>query len=181
MNRIFKGLLALSLVVCVTRMAISAAQVCKRDDFFCYESGPSQNLTSIARMDATGIFQTYVTQQVTGTTVLTPFTGVALSSNSVITPTVTNLIIVSTGSNITMSGSGTVNVPVIATATATAGQWLILQSSAPLGQATVTISSGTSAGLHLGSATRVISQNTVLTLIFDGVYKVWKEVSFTGE
>jgi hypothetical protein len=108
---------------------------------------------------------------------------VYLSTCSTINPTATVLVVVSTGANINMAGcQQVVPAPVIATATATAGQWLVLESTSELNVGgSVIISSSAVNGIHLGSATRSISQNSVLTLIFDGVQHIWKEVSYTGE
>jgi hypothetical protein len=116
-----------------------------------------------------------------GQTVYTPFTAPALSSFSVINPIATLLVVQSTGANINMAGNVSNTPAVVATATAVNGQWLILESTNPTGLGgTVTVSSGTSAALHLGAATRVIGCNAVLVLIYNSVLSMWNEVSYTG-
>lgn len=181
--------------------------VCAPTDMFCYETGSTGNLQQIGKLDSngnlnvngvtssTGNATTWTSSMpgsltVTGKTIYVPSAQTQLSTMTVITATSTVVIVFSTGGPITMAGfmsPPSNDNPVIATATAVAGQWLVLMSSIPApggagaAVASVTLSSGTASALHLGAATRLISKNSVLTLIYDSVYSMWKEVSFTGE
>jgi hypothetical protein len=53
MKNLWKLLVALSVLGAGFNVA-QAAQTCQKTDFFCYESGPSQNLSTPARLDANG-------------------------------------------------------------------------------------------------------------------------------
>jgi hypothetical protein len=148
-----------------------------------YYLDTSGNGAYFGNLSVTGNTGTTGSATNSGVTIYPPVATVMLSSCSTITPTATVMQILSTGTFINMSGcQQAVPAPVIATATATAGQWLVLVSTTQLSVGgSVIVSSSTVTGLHLGSATRSISANSVLTLIFDGVQHIWKEVSYTSE
>lgn len=131
----------------------------------------------------------------TMTLVRSAFTDTTTSTS--IVPTHSFLVLQSTGGNIVLDST-----PRISTAGATPGQWLVLKSS-PGAQATITLSTAPSTpalstGLQLSSSayrtsdsdtgaqqgcgtksqpySRVISSNTILSLIYDG-NGFWQEVS----
>lgn len=55
MKNMLKLLVASMLLGSMVGMA-QAAQTCNRSDWFCYEGGPSQNLTTYGRLDGSGNF-----------------------------------------------------------------------------------------------------------------------------
>lgn len=134
-----------------------------------------QNVTSQGTLTATGnathtAGTLFTQQQVTG-----------ISTTTTITPTGTFLVVNSTGGMIVMAGSGSNNVPIIATATATNGQIVVLISTASTAQTVggqVTVSSGSAAGLQLGAATRALFNGRTLGLIFDSASSTWKELFY---
>jgi len=123
--------------------------------------------------------KSYGNININGITEYTP-ANQTVSSVTTISPTSSIIVIESTGNNVNLAGSGGIgpSIPAIATGTALNGQYLILMSTNPSFSSTVTISSGATTGVHLGAATRLVGQNSVLTLIYNSVLSMWQEVSY---
>lgn len=173
--------------------AYAVAQVCQKSDIMCYESGPSQNLSTPFRIDASGNVTSAGNETITGTgsntysgamvfvgkTIYTPTVVTAISSVTIISPSATYLTVVSSGANVTCGlgfGNGLAAAPCISTTTATNGQYLVIGGTSSV--STVTFTDGATAGMQLGAATRLIDNLKKLTLIFDSFDSQWKEVSF---
>lgn len=199
MKKLFK-LGVLGLIVAVVPLA-QAVQVCQKSDIQCYESGPSQNLSTPFRVDATGNVTTAggVTmtgnetisgtgtnsnagsQSIAGRTIYTPL-SVTVATTSAISPSATYIMIVSSGGNLVMNGGASTAAgiyPLISTATAVNGQFLVIGTtvSAP-GSYSITLTSGTGSALDLGAATRVIGYGKKLGLVFDSANAIWVELFY---
>jgi len=185
----YVGLFALwAMVVAGFYSVAHSAQTCANTDFECYESGPSQNLSTPWRVDSSGNLTTSGgatiagsvaltgSQTTVGKTIYTPTSATALSTQSTISPTATYITVVSTGGNVVL-GQGAPYVA-IATASATNGQILVLGSTVSSNGATVTITSGAAAGCDLGSATRTLSYGKRLGLIYDSAISMWTELFY---
>lgn len=124
-----------------------------------------------------GSLSTTGTTTIIGKTVYTPTSVTSISSNTTISPTATYLLVLSTGNNVTCGLTALPLVaPCISTATATNGQYLVIGSTSST--SSVTFADGTTSGMQLGSATRLVDNLKKLTLIFDSFDSQWKEVSF---
>lgn len=195
-----KELLVL-LLVDLLAMPLYATSICTKTDLECYVTGPTANLTTQWRIDASGNATSngVITSSGTGTsnfagsisvagngttsgiTVYPPQVVVGITTITVISPTSTYLQVLSTGAVVTCGIAtpmlpGNAAIPCISTATATNGQLLILTSTSTIN--TLIMSSGTSAGMDLGAATRTLQFGKVLTLIYDSSIFEWKELSY---
>jgi len=168
------------------------AQTCARTDMYCYESGPTGNLSTIGRLDSSGNLS------LNGNTVLGSGAGVStggvgnlsyggisvytpqsvtVSSCSTIVPTSTYIQVVSSGSTLLMGNCATPGAPIISTATAIAGQYVILYDTSSAGA--ITLSSGTASGIvgTSSNAPFVLSNTGTISFIFDAVTQMWREIA----
>lgn len=198
-------LLGIALLLGYDMVLYAAAQVCQPTDFWCYESGPSQNLSTMGRMDSSGNLTVKGTSTVQGTelqtgsgvnvytasmrfigpTIFSPTSatggvgggggGLAVTTQTI--PTATYMTLISSGSNLLMSG-----LPSIATATvvggATAlpdGQLLILGSTATISYTFQdnAVLSGTRIQLKGSLRTAVVSSTGTLTLMYSAPATMW--------
>lgn len=114
------------------------------------------------------------TQTTSGLTVFTPTTQTNVSTTTTISPTATFLIVRSTGGAVTFPVTSA--IPAIATATATNGQWLILQSTDSTN--TVVITTGSATAVYGDDSTITLSATkTPVTFIFNSLQNVWWEIS----
>ena len=111
---------------------------------------------------------------VTGTSVYTPQTVVAITSMTTLSPTATFLLLSSTGVIVTMGGT----VPIISTTSATQGQVVILTSTQTAGSGQVYITSGTASFCDLGAALRLIGYGKVLGLYYNSLTNYWTEMFY---
>lgn len=177
----------------------AAANTCTRTDFECYQSGPSQNLNTQWRIDATGnvtsagnltangnlsvLGQSSFTGQstVSGLSIY-PSQFVNVSTTTAITPTSTYILLNSTGSAVVLNG-GSGNAaggpyPAISTATIANGTYIVLGTTTSASGFAVTLTSGTGSGLDLGSATRVIGFGKQIGLIYNSTQGQWLELYY---
>lgn len=112
-----------------------------------------------------------------GPSIFTVQQATQLSSFSVVVPTSKYILLCSSGLNITPNGAGSNNSGPISTATAKAGQEIVLISSASgtTANCSVTLTSGAASGLDLGSATRVLNYGKALGLYFNSLQSQWVE------
>jgi len=177
-----------------------ATQTCQRSDFLCYESGPSQNLSTPFRVDSSGNVSVAGSEAVTGNqtttgntsttgsatqlgpTIYTPVAQTGISTITTISPTGTYMQLLSTGTlgPVLLQAASVFGViyPVISTATATNGQYVILSSTSSTSG--VIISTGIwntlDTGLR-GSAGRLTVDNVKRpAFIFDSADSLWHEV-----
>lgn len=161
-----------------------SANTCTNTDQACYVIGSSQNPTTVYRIDASGNVTNTANITVTGTaahtgpTVYTRSQTVAITSTTVILPTSTYMIVASTGGLVTcgLGLNGTAAAPCISTSTAVDGQYLVIGATQTTNP--VAFSSATASGMDLGSASRTVQYGKILTLIFDGINSIWREVSY---
>ena len=155
-----------------------AAQTCQRTDFFCYESGPTANLLTPARLDANGNLTLLGNDTITGnsttsgSTIYPPTTSANLVTASILSPA---------GTYELLAATGPMTITAISTTGIAGGQYMILSSTSDIAQ--VTISSGTSSatGVGLGSSTRALGTKSKLVIIYDAAASIWHEVSYTAQ
>lgn len=185
-----KKLLAASAILAMAGLAFSA-QTCTKSDFLCFESGPSQSLTTPFRVDSagnmsvagTGTFTGNVTQSanttINGITTFAPPAVVTIASTTYLTPTSTFIEVGGGAGAVTwgLPGQTPYNTGLSTTSVA-AGTFVILEGTSSV--STVTLSSNTinGADFWLGSGTRVIDNQHVIGLIYDSVQNVWKELFY---
>ena len=187
MKRLWKFIGALALLMGAVHFA-NAANTCVPTDMWCYVSGPSQNTTTQARLDASGNLTLNGSATITGNesvsgnntvsgkTIYPIQTVTGISTQTIgITPTASYMMLLSTGGAVVM----TTTAVQIATATATNGQYVIIGSTSSV--STVTLTAGSAEGIRLGAATRVIDNLKRLTLIFDSFDSQWKEISYASD
>lgn len=179
-----------------------AANTCQNSDMYCYQTGPSQNLNTIGRLDASGNLtvsgyevvngsQTVTgnsgvtgnqvisgTSTVSGRTVYTRTTQTGVTVSSTIVNSATFVVIVTTSPNATIVTTAT---PTISTTTAIDGQYIVLKGTSSVSTYTF-VDQGTLSGslLELGASTRIVSDLKVLTLMFDSLIGKWLEVSYAN-
>ena len=180
----------LSVVVGMVALA-RATTTCTRSDMYCYESGPTANLTTIGRLDSSGNLTVAGNESVAGnqtsggTTVFTPQVITGISSTTVIVPTATYIQLLSTQNVVTLGGltnnAGQVFYAPISTASAVAGQMVIFYSTSTTSY--VVISTGAPSGNYFNSNGTIGSATTLSTappktlqFIFDAVLQAWTEV-----
>lgn len=154
-----------------------AAQTCQRSDFFCYESGPSQNLSTPARLDASGnlsVLASSMTGQTTfsGLTVANPVNIVSVATTTILTPTAGFNRILSTGGAVTIIGFSTA-------ATIADGTYVIIGATADINAVTITSGTSSATGVGLGAATRTIDSKGKLGLIYDAFGNIWRELWYS--
>lgn len=192
---------ALVLLSGISRWSV-AANTCQPSDMWCYQTGPSQSLTTVGRMDALGnlVLNGYETiagsqtvtgnsgvtgnqvvsgtNTVTGRTVYSRSTQTGVTISSAINTSSTFVIIVTTSPNATIV---TTAAPTLSTTTAVDGQFVVIKGTSSVSTYTFQ-DNGTLAGslLELGAATRIVSDKKILTLIYDSLQGLWLEVSYAN-
>jgi len=194
MKTSFKLFLALVALMVGARMAFSA---CTRTDFLCYQTGPSQNLSTPFRVDSSGNLIVAGTANITGgvtqsgsvtvsgnqtiagSTIFTATSQTAISTTTSISPTATYMTVLSTGATVNYpptTPAGAVITPAISTATATNGQIVVLMSTSSV--STVTISTGTgSAVIGDDSLITISATKSAVMFIFNSTLSQWYEVT----
>lgn len=185
----YVGLIGLWIAVLIGISAIGySAQTCQRTDLQCYELGAPGNLQTPFRVDSSGNITSLGSETLsgnqtwTGITVMTPQVVTGVSTTTTITPTATYIQVISSGAIVTIGGARTDGVASyyvpLATASATAGQLVILYSTSSASY--VQISTGALTGASNGTWGSATSLSTappkILEFIFDAVDSVWREV-----
>ena len=160
---------------------VQAAQTCQRTDFFCYESGPTGNLLTPARLDANGNLTILGNESVSGTSSVTGsntvggisvYTPVNQNINATSTPisaTSSTMLIISTAA---LNYSSSV---AIATSTAINGQYFMVSSTSSANS--VQITTGTSVGVIGDDAVIVISSSkSAVGFLYNSTLSQWIEV-----
>lgn len=167
------GLIALWALVIAGFVAVAySANTCTSSDMYCFQSGPSQSVNTIGRLDSSGNLTVVGNGTMNGKTIFVPQSVTAVSTLTTLSPTATYLQIISSG--------GPVNIGLqnaaISTTSASAGQYLIIGSTSST--STVTITTGSVAGV-LSISTNTILINNVRrpSFIYDSTNSVWVQTT----
>ncbi len=154
-----------------------AVNACTKSDFWCYQSGPSQNIVTPGRLDASGNLT------LLGESIWNPLVVTGVSSQSTISPSATYMQILSTGGPVLLGGpvnggGGAPTYIAISTVSAVAGQLLFLYSTG-----TITgfqLSTGAAVGINTGvvGSANFLSGTfpKMLEFMYDAADAVWREV-----
>lgn len=161
-------LLGMFVIVASVARVINAA--CASSDFWCYQSGPSTNLTTQGQLSSGGNLTLNGGPVIIGKTVLTPTSQVTVSTQVPIAITATWMQIESTGAVVEfVAGSA---YPAITTATATSGQYLVLSSTSSA--SSVIIETGTFSGV-VGTNKYIVitSTRSAIPFLFNSTLQQW--------
>jgi hypothetical protein len=203
MKKILAGLAAFVFLAGVVTIA-RGAQTCNRTDFLCFESGPSQNLSTPFRVDAAGNLTTAGGVTATGSIAAGTIGGTGIlnvagfenynpattqfqiGATTSVVPTSSYMILGTTGPASAIEDIATPEISTSpvgpgGTTAFTDGTILILTSTGTTTSVQFT-DNGTLAGsmLHLGAATRTVSVNKYLTLIYRAGSTTWNELSYAN-
>lgn len=159
-----------AVIVGLYQVAHAATQTCQRTDFFCYESGPTGNLLTPARLDSSGNLTLFGSETVSGQSIYPPISQVNISTIVPVSVTGSFMVVDSTGSMVPFSTS-----VAIATSTAINGQFFILSSTSSV--STLQITTGTATGVIGDDAVIVISSTkSAVGFIYSSPLSQWIEV-----
>jgi hypothetical protein len=156
MKNIWKLLGALAVLGGVIQWG-QAAQTCTRTDFWCYESGPSGNLSTPARLDASGNMTLTGTASITG--------PIATPANIIQGTSGTGALIANTAANSSLS------IPILVSSAVLQGSVIVAAAATPTNSTYVSgvNASGVVSTAVLGIADVAAASGTVVNVDYSGV------------